>query len=54
MSKIDETGLRKIFTLLKGRIWKECYPVGAIYMSVNSTDPSDLFGGTWERIQDQF
>ena len=30
------------------------YPVGSIYMSVNSASPSDLFGGTWERIQDRF
>ena len=29
------------------------YPVGAIYISVNSTSPADLFGGTWERIQDR-
>lgn len=30
------------------------YPVGAIYMSVNSASPSTLFGGTWEQIQDTF
>ena len=30
------------------------YPVGAIYMSVNSTNPGNLFGGTWERIKDRF
>lgn len=30
------------------------YPVGSIYMSVNSTDPSTLFGGTWERLKDRF
>lgn len=30
------------------------YPVGAIYMSVSSTSPAILFGGTWEQIQDRF
>lgn len=30
------------------------YPVGSIYMSVNSTSPATLFGGTWQRIEDTF
>lgn len=30
------------------------YPVGSIYMSVNSTSPATLFGGTWTRIQNRF
>lgn len=30
------------------------YPVGSLYMSVNSTDPSVLFGGTWTKIEGSF
>ena len=30
------------------------YPIGSIYMSVVATSPADLFGGSWERIQDRF
>ena len=30
------------------------YPVGSIYMSVNSTNPGNLFGGKWEQIKDRF
>lgn len=32
----------------------DAYPVGSIYMSVNSTDPGSLFGGTWVRLKDKF
>ena len=32
----------------------QIYPVGSIYMSVNSTSPSTLFGGTWERLKNIF
>ena len=31
-------------------IFNSIYPVGAIYLSIDSKDPSTLFGGVWERI----
>lgn len=34
---------------------EDVYPVGSIYMSVNSTSPATLFGfGTWEQLKDRF
>lgn len=30
------------------------YPIGSIYMSVNSTNPSTLFGGAWEKLENRF
>lgn len=35
-------------------ILKKVYPVGAIYMSLTDTNPSLLFGGAWEQIEDVF
>jgi hypothetical protein len=30
------------------------WPIGSIYMSVNSTNPASLFGGTWEALSERF
>jgi hypothetical protein len=30
------------------------YPVGSIYMSVNSTSPASFLGGTWSQLKDRF
>lgn len=39
----------------KGKILADIiYPVGSVYMSVNPTDPSQIFGGTWKKIQGRF
>ena len=36
------------------RICDLIYPVGSVYIAFNDTNPSTLFGGTWERIQNAF
>lgn len=44
-----DTAVSKMHNLLE-----YVYPVGSIYMSVNSTNPETIFGGTWARITDCF
>lgn len=34
--------------------FSKIYPIGSIYMSVNNTNPKDLFGGSWEQLKDRF
>ena len=40
--------------LQKSDVVDMIYPVGSIYMSVNTTNPGTLFGGTWEKLENRF
>lgn len=60
---LNKAGLARFWSAIKSYVdthsgggvsLSSVYPVGSIYMSVNSTSPATLFGGTWERIQDRF
>lgn len=39
---------------ISSQLFDLVYPVGSIYMSVNSTSPATLFGGTWQQLKDKF
>lgn len=56
--KLDKTGTAADSSKLGGKTLAEImltlYPVGAVYISANSTSPASLFGGTWESIGGRF
>ncbi len=54
--KVNESigGVAKDIEALAKGIFNMIYPVGHIYFSVSPENPSTLFGGTWERIEDTF
>lgn len=56
----DGDSIEAVLEEFAGRIaelqtqWDNVYPVGAIYISVNNTNPSTLFGGTWVQLTNTF
>ena len=50
----SHTGAEHDAYVTKSELINLVYPVGSIYISIDSTNPTTLFGGTWEQIQDKF
>lgn len=40
--------------LSEEKILNLIHPIGSIYISVNSENPKNIFGGEWEQIKDRF
>lgn len=51
--RVDQSNNATFYGKINGLV-DMVYPVGSIYMSVNSTSPATLFGGTWEQIKGRF
>ena len=51
--KLVDTKLNWLYNQMQDTASK-LYPVGSVYISFNSADPSTLFGGTWVRLKDRF
>lgn len=52
--EIDDDNVSPSDTWSSQKIRDFIYPIGSIYMSVNSTSPATIFGGTWEQLEDRF
>lgn len=51
--KLTDEKLQYLYEQLQNTASK-LYPVGSVYISFSATDPSTLFGGTWQRLKDTF
>ena len=54
MGKVYQNRHRRSQNSKIDSIWSKIYPVGSIYMSTSSTNPSTLFGGSWSQITGRF
>lgn len=51
---LEVENTQSVVDIIRNDVLEMIYPVGSIYMSMNSISPSQLFGGTWEQIEGRF
>lgn len=51
---VDSNAHKSLFDAWLEDLFDAMYPVGSIYLTMSSDNPSTLFGGTWERIESRF
>lgn len=48
----NQEDINGFFTELKKELMLKIYPIGSIYTTTNPENPSELFGGIWQKIPD--
>ncbi len=56
IDNLQVSSVTKVFKIIPSlsTIVDAIYPIGSIYISVNSVNPANFFGGEWEEIQNRF
>ena len=52
--ELEMARLENAINAVESSVLNKMYPVGSIYMTFNSSNPHDLFGGSWVKLEDRF
>ena len=47
---LTNNNVKIVFNTIKQALLDTVYPIGSVYLSINSTNPQSLFGGTWVNV----
>ena len=52
--ELEMARLENAINAVESSVLNKMYPVGSIYMTFSSSNPHDLFGGSWVKLEDRF